>query len=38
VEFHEVPPDGGRELLAYLYRIIGDAPFSSEREHAPYAR
>jgi hypothetical protein len=33
-----VPPDGGRELLAYLYRIIGDAPFSSEREHAPYAR
>ncbi len=32
VEFQDVPTDGGRELLAYLYRIIGDSPSSPGKQ------
>ncbi len=35
VEFQDVPPAGGQELLAYLYRVRADVPPSPARSEAP---
>jgi hypothetical protein len=38
VEFQDVPTDGGRELLAYLYKVTEEDPSSSPEKDAPPAR